>query len=464
MSGQMSRSGTQSNNVLTLSPKQQQAVSHIYEHDATLLIAPTGVGKTIITLTALDELINDGVIKRCIVVAPAKVSRGWVDDAIKWSVPMSVLAGTGKQKIDMMVGERPRVYVTSYESLPYLLKQDHGADAIVYDEVTRLKSSGGKTFKTLRGKLKQFKWRLGLSATPLSESWEAVYGMCLMLDGGERFGRNNEVFMRTYFNQIDYKGHQFEVKPEMLDAIANKLASLTYVVEESEKRKDLLEPEYLPPLTVALSDEVMEMQGEIARNALIEMDGQGDVVAVNAAVVSGKLRQLSQGFVIDEIERTHLIDDSRVKFFVDTLLQKLKQGPVVGTYEYSFIGNKVYAELMNRGVYGDMINGSTSKDSFEEIKSRWSSGKGELLLLQVKAGSHGLDGLQMSAAQMLHYAPIWSRDATQQLTGRLDRTGQTKQVTVQTLVAQNTIDEAIVERVEAKGSVFREFLKRLAKK
>lgn len=441
-----------------LSEKQQEAVSRLYEYDATLCIAPTGEGKTAISLFTIQELINDGQINRCIVVAPAKVCGGWVREALKWDLNIHVATGTGLKGARKLVDSTANVLVISYESVPELVKLNHGCDGIVFDEITRLKQSGGVTFKALRYKMKHFTWRVGLSATPLSENWQAVYATSLILDDPPRFGRSKDRFLQEYFYQVDYKGYDFELRPGMDKKIAELMSDLVYIIPESYKRDKMPEPSYEEINIGELPDEIKEIQKQLIKHYVAPLSDEEDdeIVAANAAVVSSKLRQLAQGFVYQEGIDT-LIWDGRIKIFAEVIKEKLRAGPVVATYEFT-----AALELI-RPFFGapDIINGKTKMGELDLIRSKWQAGKGTLLFLQVKAGSHGLDFLQHSAWQMVHFAPTWSRDGWLQLSGRLDRTGQKHPVEVTTLMANGTIDEVVRDRVVKKGQVFKDFLKHL---
>ena len=165
MQEQVLKSGEPLKTASDLSPRRQTAIDRIYEHDRTLLIAPTGAGKTVITLTAIDELLKNKQLKKVLVVAPAKVVPNWAREQDSWGhINLRVAGCTGIVAVTQMLTQSLDVLVTSYESLPLVLKAKHGCDGIVLDEITRMKASGGKVFKKLRHKIKQFNWRVGMSA------------------------------------------------------------------------------------------------------------------------------------------------------------------------------------------------------------------------------------------------------------------------------------------------------------
>ena len=435
-----------------LTETQQEAVSYLYENNEALVIAPTGTGKTAISLTVISELLGDNVLTRVLVVCPAKVVSGWVDEVKTWELDNLRLAGgTGKDALALMVDGSANVLITSYESLPILLKMKHGCTGVVYDEITRLKSPGGVSFRAMRKALKVFMWRVGLSATPISESFEALYGMTLMLDNGRRFGTSKEFFMQRYFNTNPYQKYDITLKEGMAKIMTDIVGTLVYEIPESVKREKLTKPHEIY-LHLDYDSQMLALQDELAEQSIAMVGGVAVLVA-NKAVLSSKFRQLAQGFIYNCEGEGKLLWSGRFDF-VNTLID---EDPVVITYEFDIAA----VEFKRRYPHADFINGATSKKEFEDIKSRWGGGKGRLLFLQVGAGSHGLNFLQMSAWRMVNFAPIWSNDKSIQLIGRLDRTGQTRQVEVLNIVVNGSIDEMVVERLAGKKKHFMDFLKHL---
>lgn len=209
-----------------------------------------------------------------------------------------------------------------------------------------------------------------------------------------------------------------------------------------------------PVMKVCLLDglppELDALQTELARESFALVNS-ANVVVANAAVLSGKFRQIAQGFVHDEKGDPVMLWGGRFE-----ALRRILKGSTVVAYEFSQCGT-LFREHYPEA---DVIDGSTSKSEFNAIMQRWRLGWGKLLFLQVQAGSHGLDGLQHSAHQLVFFAPIWSNDKTIQMIGRLARTGQKKQVEVTTLVMPGTIDQMMVERVNNKKQIFKDFLRR----
>lgn len=440
-----------------LSKKQGHAIDFLFEHNYGLIIAPTGAGKTVIGLTALTELLDGGHIHRALVVAPAKVVSNWQRETRKWAHldEGDIAAGTGRQRVSEIVKSPARILVTSYDSLPVLLEMDHGCDAFLLDEITRMKATGGEVYKKLYSKIKLFRWRFGLSATPLSENWQNIFGQVKLLDLGERIGRNKQKFMDLYFNKMDFNGYRWEPRFDTPEKLTALLSSMVHIIPESDKRETQSAP-VMTEVAIPAPDIIKELQEEIRQEFLVSI-GTDTITAANSAVVSGKLRQLAQGFLYHDDGSYTLLWSGRIDALAELI--HTTHEPVVVTYEFS----AVLEELLKRFPEADVISGGLGKSMFNRVMETWRSGKGKLLFLQVKAGSHGLDGLQYSARKLINFAPIWSNDAAQQLVGRLDRTGQTRQVEVVNLIVRGTIDRSVLRRVKDKGSVFQDFLSHIEK-
>jgi SNF2 family DNA or RNA helicase len=280
--------------------------------------------------------------------------------------------------------------------------------------------------------------------------------MTYVLDGGQRFGRSQERFHGEYFFKLHPNAKSWEPRESTPERLSLKLKDMVYVIPESDKRESMPEPVYHEIMLPEQNALTKSMIVELIEENMTQANGS-DISAVNGGVLSGKLRQLAQGFIYNDDGTAEIISDERFQMFTSFIDDRLTDSgqPMVITYEFAVVGEAL-AEAYPEA---DMINGDTTEKQLAEIKAWWRAGKGKLLLMQVKAGSHGLDGLQFSSHVLVNYAPIWSRDATIQLTGRLDRTGQTEQGLVYTCICSGSVDEEVMDRVEGKAAVFKEFLK-----
>jgi superfamily II DNA or RNA helicase len=198
-----------------LNENQELCLSRLFEHDSTLVVAEMGFGKTVVTLTAIKELIEEGVVGRVLVIAPLKVCKTvWKQEAARWShlndLNIALAVGTPSERVNA-IDSNAEIVLMNYDNLSWFCdfyNNSHGFNGIVFDEISKLKNSSGTGFKKLRHRLKSFVWRAGLSGTPVSEDFEGLYAITMMLDSGARLGTRKDLFMIKYFfvhmNQESY--------------------------------------------------------------------------------------------------------------------------------------------------------------------------------------------------------------------------------------------------------------------
>jgi len=420
-----------------LSSDQQQAVDRLYSHDATLLYAGCGIGKTIISLTAINELLRDGILKRVLIVAPLKVANNvWLQESKKWEglehVRMGIATGTPKQRTAMVDNQNNNVIVINFENLPWLftrMGKAHGFDGLLIDELTKLKAVGGRQFKSLRPKLPTFMWKVGMTATPVSEDLQSLFGMCLILDNGKRLGTRKDAFLNKYFYPTDYMQYNWESRDDG-SALLTVVADLIYQV-----------PDYrhtLPPITytnrmVKLPPDARKAYDTLAKDGLLD-----DVIASNAAVLSGKLLQAASGFLYrDDGPPTPLHDEK-----INACVQLVKQcsGPVVVCYWFTQDKERLLQAIPNAVLLG--------KDP--ATIGLWNAGKIPVLLVHPKSAGHGIQ-LEQGGCEMIFLTPMWSNDLTIQTIARIWRQNQTKPCQIHNIIAQDTVDELVIQRLEDKA-------------
>lgn len=404
-----------SKNLLT--ETQTAAVDRLFEEDATLLVAGTGVGKTAIALTAIAELIEAKHLKSVIVVAPAKVveQKVWGREAVKWEhlnhLRVVSLVGNAQER-EALIDESAEVHIVSLNNLAWLLERGtKWADGVVVDELSK---AAGKQARGLRGKKKagHLIFRVGLTATPVAQDFLKLFDMARILDGGAALGTNKSVFTDAYF-ESDFMGYNITIRPGAAEMILHRMRGLVHVVDVD--KADTLPPIKFKVLGFGMPAKTLEIYDEMKSELIV-----GDVVAANAAVMHGKLRQIASGFAYDEVGEVVRYDTAR-----EDALRKLllRCPPALVFYEYVEQGVQVERAIADTGSRAAQINSM----------------------------SHGVDGLQHEFSHVVFYHPVWSRDAWEQAYGRVWRTGQTSPVTVTTLMCDASLDDVVVARVEGRG-------------
>ncbi len=419
--------------------EQQAAISRLFEYDNTLLIASKGFGKCVVAQTAAQEMLAEGLVQRVLVVAPPKVVRlTWMTEHTHWDHlgPVTVLVGTPAQRQKQLLGGGA-ICVVSAELLPWLVKEPgfKSFDGLIIDEVSRFKAVGGKSFKALRPKVGQFAWRVGLSATPVAEAGEHIYGQALLLDGGGALGRNKDRFLRTYF-MSDYMGYDWELQPGGAERLARALGDLVYLAESTEY-EDSLPPLHEERVPVAMPDEAWSVYEELAQTMVLEAE---DIEAVNEAVLAGKLMQVAAGFVYGRDAVATVIHGEKFAA-LERLRRKLNE-PLVVVYQF------VHELLELRQRYPEAV---VLADDAEAAQAAWNAGEADMLLVHPRSAGHGLN-LQGGGRYMVQLSPIWSADLHDQVVGRIWRRGQAHAVTRYVLVSTGTVDERILDKLAGKQS------------
>lgn len=434
-----------------LTGQQNDAITRLFEYDSTFMVAPLGFGKCVIGMTALQELYQAGVFKRALVIAPLRVvTSTWATEAHKWghlnpSLFVSAVGGQKQRAAAISCGAP--VVMVNFESAAQLIGECPSVfDALLVDELTWLKSSGGELFKVMRPWSRKLAWRAGLTATPVAEHGSDLYGQALILDGGRALGTRREAFMNKYFVPLDYKGYNWGLKDGAAAGLAAALRGLLYVVDGSEY-EDTLPPIDDVTVSTPLSDSARRLYDLMSAEGVIEDLG---VVAPNEAVRAGKCLQISSGGLYrsaDELEKELVWSDPECRRA--TAVQDFVLGcrePVIITYTFGF----QLSELMARFPDAPVLGGGgtcTQRDI-----AAFNEGDIPVLIGHPRSFGMGLN-LQGACRTMLHYSPIQSADRYRQVIGRIRRRGQQADVVRRvSFVAGGTGEESTLRALLRKGA------------
>ena len=431
---------------LKLRPYQDEAADFIYGRDRSMVLAPVGAGKTCITLTALRDMLRDGVARRFLVVAPKRVAVSvWPTEAKLWAPELSiaVAVGTPKQRQDAFKS-RADVVVTNYDNLQ-TAPDLSSFDGIVFDELTRLKNPSGARFKALLKKIDTFNIRIGLTGSFTSNGLEDVYGQCNVIDQS-LLGRSKGAFLQEYFVLMNRDYGDWSPRVGSLERVMQRIKPATYLLEGKSSTTDLH--------TVELTFDLVDRKPyEQMKKDFVAQFPDAKAVAMNAAVVTGKLQQMSSGFVYqtDTVAtdvpgkwatvQTPIWFDTAKFDRLDGLLTENQHDATLIFYQYK----EELAELLRRYPHAQTL------DSPNAIE-RWNRGEIELLLAHPKSASHGLN-LQGYANKCVFLSLPWSLELYEQAIGRLHRSGQKRDVWCYVLIGNKTVDEKIWAALRDKRSV-----------
>ena len=428
-------------------PYQQEAIRRIIEQPAAGLFLDMGMGKTVITLTAINELMFDRFeVARVLVIAPKRVAETtWPDEVKAWDhlrhLRVALVLGSERQRIEAL-RRQADIYVINRENVVWLVERlgrQWPFDMVVIDELSSFKSPRAKRFRALR-KVRPFIKRIvGLTGTPapngLIDLWPQVY----LLDQGERLGRTVTGYRERYFLPAKMDSsrrivYTWKPKPGAEEAIHKKLADLCV----SMKAEDWLAlPERLDRVvTVKLPGEAYEQYRQMERDLLLP-HADGDVVATTGATLAGKLLQMANGAVYDEHGKVRVIHEAKLDALED-VVEAANGRPVLVFYSYQHDLARIKARFPE----------ARALETERDVRD-WNAGKVAIMLAHPAAAGHGLN-LQAGGNIIAWFGLPWSLELYQQANARLYRQGQTRSVIIHHLVAQGTIDEAVMEALKAK--------------
>lgn len=430
----------------TLHPYQEYSKNFILDHPYCALLLDMGLGKTLSSLTAIDELLHTfEIIENVLVIAPLSVAeKTWTDEIEKWDhlqhLTFSKVLGNPKQREEALF-KKADVYLINRENVEWLVnyyQRNWPFKTVIIDELSSFKSSSAKRFKALRKVRPKMERVIGLTGTPSPNSLMDLWAQMYLLDQGERLGKTITQYRNKYFAPAQKNGHivySWQLIPGAEEAIYNKISDICV----SMKAKDYLQ---LPPRTeniieLDLNPTSWKQYKELEREYVLELE-ETDVVASNAATLSNKLLQLSNGAVYDENGDGREIHQEKLNA-LERVIEDAQGQSVLVFYQYQHDLERIQARFKQAKAL-NVSDGDIEK---------WNEGKIPLLLAHPQSAGHGLN-LQKGGHIIVWFGLTWSLEFYQQANARLDRQGQTQPVIIHHLVTKGTIDEQVIKALQAK--------------
>lgn len=424
---------------------QQAAIEWIYEHPACGLFLDMGLGKTVTTLTALRNIIYDyGDVCRALVIAPKRVAEEtWPAELAKWDhladLTYSLVAGSRKDRlaaldtgadIDIIGRDNVSWLVDHYgKAWPY--------DAIVIDEMSSFKSHQSKRFKALKKVRPLSKRVIGLTGTPAPNSYIDLWPQLYLLDRGARLGKTITIFRDQFCIGKRWPSMPvtlYEIRPGAEPEIDKQIGDICISMSAADYL-DMPDRTYIE-LPVTLPAQALAKYKEMAREAVTELGGEA-ITAANAAVLSGKLLQLANGFAYQEDGSVKHLHDVKLDA-LEELIEAAQGQPVLVFYTFKSDLDRIRSRFKDAKTIED-----------DDIIARWNAGQVPLLCLHPQSAGHGLN-LQQGGSIIAWLGLPWSLEYYQQANARLYRQGQTKPVRIYHIIAKGTIDERVLEVLSGK--------------
>lgn len=424
------------------------------------LMLDMGLGKTIITLTAIQDLIyNRFQVRKVLIVAPKKVAEAtWTDEVAKWEhltlLRTSLVLGSSSKRIKALA-KNADIYIINRENVVWLVeyyKNEWPFDMVVLDEWSSFKNHQAKRFKALKWVRNKMKRVVGLTGTPtpngLIDLWAQVY----LLDQGERLEKTIGKYRERYFNPGQRNRttiFNYEAKEGSNGSIHKKIADICI----SMKAEDYLElPDVIyETVPVVLDPKAKKAYDELEKKMILELEDT-DITVAGAAALSNKLQQLANGALYGENREVFEIHDCKLEMFLE-LIEQLNGKPALVFYNFQHDLSRIQKALEKSGLRVRLLK--TPQDQMD-----WNNKQIDILLAHPASAAYGLN-LQAGGNHVVWFGLNWSLELYQQANKRLHRQGQAEKVIIHHLVTKDTRDEDVLAALESKGDVQEELLNSL---
>ena len=423
---------------------QTFATEFILSHPVSAVLLEMGLGKSVITLTALFDLCLDSfLIRKVLVIAPLRVARDtWPSEIRKWDhlegLTYSVAVGSELERKTALM-RKADIYIINRENVDWLVNKSglpFDFDMIVVDELSSFKSWQAKRFKSLLKVRPYVKRIVGLTGTPSSNGLMDLWAQFRLLDLGKRLGRYVTHYRNAYFTPDKRNGEvifSYKPLPGAEEQIYEKISDITISMKSCDY---LMLPECVfNEVPVFMDEKEMDVYDTFREDMVAKIKGK-EIDAANAAVLSGKLLQMANGAVYDEDKNVHLIHDRKLDALED-LIEGANGKPVLIAYWYQHDADRIKARFPVREI-------KTSKDIDD-----WNAGKISAAIIHPASASHGLN-LQTGGSTLIWFGLTWSLELYQQTNARLHRQGQKDTVVIHHIIAKGTIDEDVIKALRKK--------------
>jgi SNF2 family DNA or RNA helicase len=436
---------------------QQHCIDHILNHEGAGLFLDMGLGKTVITLSAIDILMFDRVeVQKALVIAPLAVAQDvWTDERDKWDhlkhLRISRVIGSEAQRKKALLANAD-IYVINRENTDWLVAQ-YGTrfpfDMVVLDELSSFKNPSSQRFKAIRKVMPMVKRRVGLTGTPAANGLIDLWGEVFLLDYGKRLGETFPTFCQRYFFKNKYVAfgkYQLREGEPLLgkDIYEKEIFSKIQDICISMKKEDFLDmPELVERnIEITLSHEALKRYQEFEKEKVLELDDEEEITAINAAALRTKLMQFASGAVYDTEKIYHEVHSHKIDR-LEEILDTLNGTPLLVAYAYQHDLHRIQRHLKKF---------NPVKLDTPEKRLAWNRGEISFAALHPASGGHGLN-LQYGGHNVLWFGPTDNLEWYQQLNGRIYRQGQEFTTFINRFLAKGTIDAAVYASLDGKEDV-----------
>lgn len=424
---------------------QQFATDFILNQSICCLMLDMGLGKTVITLTALWQLALDSFdVSRVLVIAPKRVAEDtWPKELAKWEhltgLTSSLVLGSAAER-KAALQRKVFLYIINRENVAWLVKNHYwDFDMVVIDELSSFKSNKAERFKAMKKVRPMITRIVGLTGTPAPNTLLDLWPQMYLMDMGQRLGRFIGGFRDRFFLP-DKRNREIIYSYKPREGAEDAIYALISDICISMKAADYLDmPERIDNrIEVSMSPKERKLYDDFQKDMVLSI-GDEELDAVNAAALSNKLLQMANGAVYGEDKKVIPIHDRKLDALED-LVEAANGKPLLVAYWYKHDLQRIKARFKNARCI------DTAKDIDD-----WNAGKIPLALIHPASAGHGLN-LQDGGCTIVWFGLTWSLELYQQLNARLWRQGQKHTVVIHHIITKGTHDEDVMRALENKDT------------
>ncbi len=422
---------------------QNFAIEYIKENPVTAVLLGLGMGKSVISLTAIADLLFDSFeVHKILIIGPLRVARdSWPMEISKWEhlqhLTYAVAVGTLAERTAAL-SRQADITIINRENVQWLVESGNfDYDMVVIDELSSFKSHTSKRFKALMKVRPKVKRIVGLTGTPSSNGLMDLWAEFRLLDMGERLGKFITRYREAFFMPEKRNGMQvfsYKPRPDAEEEIYRRISDITISMKCTDhlKMPELISAQY----EVVLSDDERK-QYERLKSELVMTVSDGEITVPNAASLTNKLSQLANGAIYDDAK--HVVEfHSRKLDALEDIIESANGNPILVAYWFKHDLERIRKRFTVREI-------KTSQDILD-----WNAGKLPVAMIHPASAGHGLN-LQSGGSILVWFGLTWSLELYQQTNARLWRQGQTSgTVVIQHIITKGTIDERILKALSKK--------------
>lgn len=425
---------------------QEYSVNFIIEHPVAAVLLDCGLGKTVTSLTAINDLMFDYFdIHRVLVICPLRVGNVWANEIQHWEhlhlLRYSVAVGSESERLSALKTQAD-IYIINRENVQWLIEKSGVSfdfDMVVVDELSSFKNYQSKRFKALMKARPKVKRMVGLTGTPSSNGLMDLFAEFKLLDMGARLGRFIGQYRNAYFSPDKRNGqiiYNYKPLPNAEQQIYDKISDITISMKSTDhlKMPEMISTKY----EVELSEAEKKKYEELKKDLILQLP-DGEITAANAASLTGKLSQMANGAVYSDDESVLEIHQRKLDALED-IIESANGKPVLVAYWFRHDLERIKKRFDVREI-------KTAKDIAD-----WNHGSIPIAVIHPASAGHGLN-LQQGGSALVWFGITWSLELYQQTNARLWRQGQSAETVVIThIIAKDTIDERIIKALKTKDT------------